>query len=202
MALPAASQTPLALSKQVKRLPDLRNLGGADGPALCVADPLLSIRQRLAKDGTSNSPDGRIFNAATTRIIDGGALPNCPTADIDMGTPSALDPASVSTIEASFNPQLAEFGPAEPSPGKIDKSAQNGYMIWCTASGSWYHLALTWDGATYTIYVNGSPAHALRRSAGWIMTEYANYSSPSFFYAVRAENIAPSTTGAGFGYTL
>lgn len=211
-----------------------------------------------AKDSTANSLDGAIFNAAaTTGVIDGGALLNGSTAYIDMGTSSALDPAAAFTVEAWFNPAASWTQPDGAIVGKIDNAAQNGYMIWYTASGnlyifvngsptysgtfasgSWYHLALTWDGATYTIYVNGSPAHVLGstvaprssgqhfrvgeytsarlaagivdevrysnicRSAGWIMTEYANYSSPSSFYAASAENIAPSTTAAGFGYTL
>jgi hypothetical protein len=211
-----------------------------------------------AKDSTSNGFDGAIFNAtATAGVIDGGALLNGSTAYIDMGTSAALDPASAFTIEAWFNPAASWPQPDGAIVGKLDDAAQNGYMIWYTAtgnlyiflngsptyagsfaSGSWYHLALTWDGATYTMYVNGSPARTLGsavaphsvgqhfrageyngsrlaagvidevrysnicRSAGWIMTEYANYSSPSTFYSVSAENITPSTTAAGFGYTL
>jgi hypothetical protein len=211
-----------------------------------------------AKDSTANGLDGTIFNAtATTGVIDGGALLNGSTAYLDMGASSALDPASAFTIEAWFNPAASWPQPDGAIVGKIDNATQNGYMIWYTAtgnlyvflngsatyagtfaSGSWYHLALTWDGATYTMYVNGSPARAfgsavaprtagqhfrvgeyngarlaagvvdevryssICRSAGWIMTEYANYSSPSSFYAVSVESIAPLTTAAGFGYTL
>ncbi|HKD08435.1 MAG TPA: LamG domain-containing protein [Bryobacteraceae bacterium] len=211
-----------------------------------------------AKDSTSNGLDGTISNAtATAGVIDGGALLNGSNAWMDMGVSSALDPVSAFTVEAWFNPAASWTLPDGAVVGKIDNAAQNGYMIWYTASGnlyiffngsatyvgtfasgSWYHLALTWDGATYTMYVNGSPARTLGsavaphsagqhfrigeysgsrlaagvvdevrysnicRSAGWIMTEYANYSSPSSFYTVSAENIAPSTTAAGFGYTL
>jgi hypothetical protein len=211
-----------------------------------------------AKDSTLNALDGTIFNAAATiGIIDGGALLNGSTAYIDMGASPALDPAAAFTIEAWFNPAASWPQPDGAIVGKIDDSVQNGYMIWYTATGnlyvflngtatyagtfatgSWYHLALTWDGATYTMYVNGNPARAFGsavaprtsgqhfrigeyngarlaagvvdevrysntcRSAGWIMTEYANYSSPSSFYAVSGENIAPSTTAAAFGYTI